>query len=615
MSRPFDASAMRVDDVPTVRLLTRLFVRRLLDNDLISPHADRHDSIGVAYAVVLSLAVFITFFVATPYLAAYVLLPGPTALNALPDRFLFIAASLAISALAALLVWDALGLEPRDAAILGPLPIAPWTITRAKLLAALVAGVVFSVAVNVVPSVLYPTFLTVNLRGVTMLGIARLIAAQAISVIMAGLLGFFAVLAARGVVRLLLGERGFGRVSSAIQSLCVVGVVTCLLLTPTIRGKTVTEWVGGTVPPRYAALPVLWHLGVNETVAGDVVVDAPAVMPRRLTLPAWMRRDDEEHRSTYRALRGNLGSLSRRAWLVVPAVVSLAILTFVWNNRRLPDQAATRRGHSRTRDALIAIAGRLTRGDPEAQAGFFLSLHALMRNSPHRMIAAVSVAAALTLPSVMLIVGSTTLQEQMSSFPLGLLAMQVSVLLVLIGGFRYAVMVPAELVANWSIRMAWRGDERGYLSGVKRAAFLLTVVAPSLVLLPVHVALFGPGTAFVHGLFGCLFGVAALDVLFLGYRKVPFACSYLPLGDPKLLWSGGAAALLLIPYAFAIVERLALTSPERTAALAATLTGMVLTIKVIDRVQRRERCQMDFDERPAPPTQRLGVFESMAIHD
>jgi hypothetical protein len=495
------------------------------------------------------------------------------------------------------------------------LPIPPWTITRAKLLAALVFGVVFSIAVNVVPSVLYPTFLTVNLRGVTVGGIVRLIAAQAISVIMAGLFGFFGVLASRGVLRLALGERGFGRVSSGVQSLFVVGVVTGLLLTPTIRGKTVTEWVAGVVPPRYFALPVLWHLGVNETVAGDVVVDAPAVMPRRLTLPPWLRREDEEHRAAYRALGANLGALARWAWFAVPALVSLAVLTFVWNNRRLPEQAAARRTHSRTRATLHAIALRLTRGDPEAQAGFFFTLHALMRSAPHRMIVAIAVAAALTLPSVMLIVGSAYVQQPMSSFPLGLLGMQVTVLLVLIGGFRYAVVVPAELVANWSIRMAWRGDERGYLAGVKRAALLSAVIVPSVVLLPLHVALFGPVTALVHALFGCLFAVAALDGLFLGYRKVPFACTYLPLGDPKLLWSGGGAALLFVPYAVAYIERAALASPARTAALAATLAGMVLTIKVIDRVQRRERHQLDFDERPAPPTQRLGVFERMAIDD
>jgi hypothetical protein len=606
---------MGADDVTTVRLLTRLFVRRLLDNDVISPHADRHDSIGVMYAVVLSLALFVTFFVSTPYLAAYIQLPGPTALSALPDRFLFIAASLAVSALAALLVWDALGLEARDAAILGPLPIAPWTITRAKLLAALVFGVVFSVAVNVVPSILYPVFLTVNLRGITIGGIVRLIAAQAISVVMAGLFGFFAVLTARGLLRLALGERGFGRVSSSVQSLFVVVAVTGLLLTPTIRGKTVTDWVAGVTPPRYFALPVLWHLGVNETLAGDVVVNTPAVMPRRLTLPAWLRQDDEEHRSAYRALRANLGPLARRAWLVVPALVFLAVLTFVWNNRRLPEQAAARRGRSRARNAVHAIALRLSPRDPEAQAGFFFTLQTLMRSGPHRMIVAIAVAAALTLPSVMLILGSAYLREPTPSFPLGLLGMQVTVLLALIGGFRYAVMVPAELVANWSIRLAWRGDERRYLAGVKRTAFFSTVAAPSLVLLPLHAALFGVATAVVHALVGCLLGIAALDALFLGYRKVPFACAYLPLGDPKLLWSGGAAALLFVPYVFAYVERAALSSPGSTAVLAATLAGIVLTIRISDRIQRRERRQLDFDERPAPPTQRLGVLEGMAGHD
>ena len=103
-----------------------------------------------------------------------------------------------------------------------------------------------------------------------------------------------------------LGERGFGRVSSGVQSALVVVAVTALLLTPTISGED-RRPTGSPAWRRRAivALPVLWHLGLNESVAGSVVVDAPAVMPRRLSLPAWMRRDDEEHRTGYRALRPN----------------------------------------------------------------------------------------------------------------------------------------------------------------------------------------------------------------------------------------------------------------------------------------------------------------------
>jgi hypothetical protein len=42
---------------------------------------------------------------------------------------------------------------------------------------------------------------------------------------------------------------------------------------------------------------------------------------------------------------------------------------------------------------------------------------------------------------------------------------------------------------------------------------------------------------------------------------------------------------------------------------------MVLITKLVDRAQRRERQPLDFDEGPAPATQRLGLFERMAIHD
>ncbi len=604
---------MGAADLPTVRLLTGLFLRRLLHNDLISPDADRHDSLGVLYAVILSLAVFVTFFVATPYLSAFVQLPGTTALSAIPDRFLFIAVSMTTCALAALLVWDALTLEPRDAAILGPLPLTPWTITRAKLLAVLASGAVVSIAVNVVPIVLYPTFLTLNLRGTSGGGLLRLMAAQAIAVVSAGLFGFFAVLALRGTLHLGLGVRGFSRISSAVQSVLIVCAVSTLILTPTVSGKRVGEWVAGVVPPRYAALPVLWHLGVNETIAGDVLVDTPLVAPRRITLPAWLSRQDEEERSAYRTLRPNFVALARTGWMVLPALISSAIVLFLWNNRRLPEQSAGRPSFSRSRAMLRTIAARLTRGDPEAQAGFFFTLQTLSRSGPHRMVVAVSVGAALTFPFITLILNGA--QWPAAATTLGVFSLHIKVLLVLIAGFRYAVIVPAELVANWTIRMAWWGDERAYLAGVKRAGTLLSVIAPQLVLLPLHVASFGIATAFLHALFGSLFAIAVLNLSFLGYRRVPFACSYLPFGDPKLIWSAGAAIILLVPYVFAFVERAALRSTTSTVALVAILGGIVLLIKVVDQMQRREHRPLNFDERPAPPTQRLGVFEGMAIHD
>jgi hypothetical protein len=603
-----------VDDATAGRLVTRLFLRRLIDNDLISPRADRHESLAVLCALVLSLGIFVTFFVSTEYLAAFIQLPGPTALNALSDRFLFLSASIAVSALATLMVWDALALEPRDAAILGPLPIPARTITRAKLAAALVFGTVFTIALNAVPSVLYPLFLTLNLRGMDGRGILQLIAGHATSVVMAGLFGFFGILATRGVSRLMVGARGFRQVSSTVQSALVVCTITALLLAPTVRKTVVRDWVAGATPARWPARPVLWYLGVNETLAGHIVAETPVVLPPRFSFVAFPKQQDEASRVAYRVLVPPFAALAQRAWLSLPVVACLAIATFLWNNRRFPDQATGGRARSRLRASIRRVAEWLTDGNPESQAGFFFTWQTLTRSAPHRTIVAIAVAAGCTY-LLMALATSGVHRLDLPSMPLGLFGIDIIVLASLIAGFRYAVTVPPELASNWTIRMAWLGDERGYLAGVKRAGIVTLVTVPLLVLLPLDVARFGVAIAVVHSIYGFMVATAMLDGLFLGYRQFPFACSYVPIENPKLLWPAGLVTLLLATYGFADVERWALQTATGTAGLGAALGAIVLLIRIIDRAKRRERRPVNFDERPALATQRLGLFERIANHD
>jgi hypothetical protein len=114
------------------------------------------------------------------------------------------------------------------------------------------------------------------------------------------------------------------------------------------------------------------------------------------------------------------------------------------------------------------------------------------------------------------------------------------------------------------------------LAGVKRAAIVALVTVPLLVLLPLR---------------------------------------YLPIENPKLLWPAGLATVLLVTYGFADVERLALQTATRTAGLGAALGAIVLLVKIMDRANRRERLPVNFDERPALATQRLGLFERVANHE
>src|SRR5262245_32809459 len=174
------------------RILTRHFLRRFVDNDLISPRADQHETLSITLGVLISLSLFFAFFLATKYLSEFIQLPGPTSISALSDRFFLIAFSMTVTALITLLVWDALGLERRDGAILGPLPIRLGTIARAKLTALLLFAAMLSVALNLAGSVLYPVLMAENMRlsGMTIL---RIIGAHAASVMLAGAFGFLAV--------------------------------------------------------------------------------------------------------------------------------------------------------------------------------------------------------------------------------------------------------------------------------------------------------------------------------------------------------------------------------------------------------------------------------------
>jgi hypothetical protein len=119
----------------------------------------------------------------------------------------------------------------------------------------------------------------------------------------------------------------------------------------------------------------------------------------------------------------------------------------------------------------------------------------------------------------------------------------------------------------------------------------------------------------MHSICGFMAATAILDGLFLGYRQFPFACSYVPIENPKLLWPSGLAAVLLVTYGLADLERWALPSATRTAELGAALGAIVLLIKIVDRANRRERRPVNFDERPALATQRLNLFEGVANPD
>src|SRR5258708_8790657 len=101
------------------RLLTRLFLQRFVDNALISPDADRRQTLAVVCSALVTSGLFVTVFLSLKFLFQPFESPGHTAIVALEDRVFCVAYSMILMALLAVAAWDALALDWREPRLLG----------------------------------------------------------------------------------------------------------------------------------------------------------------------------------------------------------------------------------------------------------------------------------------------------------------------------------------------------------------------------------------------------------------------------------------------------------------------------------------------------------------
>src|SRR5262245_38703441 len=90
------------------------------------------------------------------YLESPFPLPNRPSVQMLRVQFLYSAWSMVVMALVAVFSWDALALDSRDTAILGPLPVTRGVILRAKVSAVVVFAAAFASAVSIVPAFIHP---------------------------------------------------------------------------------------------------------------------------------------------------------------------------------------------------------------------------------------------------------------------------------------------------------------------------------------------------------------------------------------------------------------------------------------------------------------------------
>ncbi len=582
---------------PATRLLVRRFLQGLLHNDLLSPDSDRRESIATWTAALITVGVFASGLLTLRYLIPPFPSGGRTAVAMLDDTFLFVGWSLVVGASVAVVQWNALPLDARDAAVLGTLPVERATIAHAKLTALVIFASGLAVALNAAPSVIYPVLIESKLGGGTV-DIAQLVCAHLLSTMAAAWFGFTAVVAIREVTRAIVGGVLFARIGPALQSGLLVVCVIGFLLLPGASSRVARTWLDDSESWR-RVVPVLWFVGLHDTLAGDAVIGVPPP-----ELPPYIARFERQAMPLYVGRIPIMRRLAGVAGLVFGIAALGAVAAFLWNSRRLT-AAQPIRHRSRLAPLTHWLLRHVVARRQGVRAGFFFAVQCFARSAPHR--AAIGVAIAVGLAATLV---NTDLQRSTgTSVPLSFLGSQYALLAALVVAFGHIIRTPADIRANWVFQLAWTGDERPYMAGVKRAA-LLSLVLPALVaLLPLNVVVLGWRTACWHAANGLLVALAMLGVVMLNTRKLPLASTFAPLENVRWVAPVGLVAFLALTSLFVLVERAALASGRRSLAVAGTLATVVLLVRVAGWVRRRGRTVViDFNEFP-PPAQTLNLTD------
>jgi hypothetical protein len=397
-----------------------------------------------------------------------------------------------------------------------------------------------------------------------------------------------------------------------LQAALVVVLVTALLLLPGAHGNVARNWMArGGLTAR--VLPPLWFVGLNETLAGSVIDALPRTRPEHL--PFGSRRysrslavADRNATNLYRSLWPLYHEL---AWMAIAALAIVGVVTTaacMWNSRRLPiplvrplhEIGAAGRGWRWIVTHVIARTSL-------REAGFFFTLQTLSRQVSHRVALASSLAVGLSLILITARGRVLAVGNDFASVPLALLAGQSLLLASVLSGFRHAVRIPAELRASSTFSLAWTGNRAPYISGVKLAGWIALVLPILGGLFMWHTLVLGTRVAVLHLGVGLAVSALLMETLFVRYRLVPFASSYVPSGELRSRGVVSAAALLLLSFALAWVERFALTAPAGYLMLVATLVGLSVGLRAFDRASRRPAAPLDLDEPTPFPTQRFDL--------
>ena len=244
--------------------LSRHFVARFFDSDLITSPGQ------MTPALIGAFSVFLPWFplIISPLKGKYTYLsslrsaqPYVQAFRA--DELWLITLMMSSIGLLTAIKWQSLFPSLRDVRSLAALPVKPYKLFLAKLLALLLVATAVIFTLNLFPSSLFPF---VSGGRWALARVVERMVGLAIACIAGSYFAFFALIALQGLLLTLLRPRTFARLSGHVQTLCVPLMLALMVLSFSIQPRVLKA----VLQPELAGwLPPVWFLGLSQRVLGD----------------------------------------------------------------------------------------------------------------------------------------------------------------------------------------------------------------------------------------------------------------------------------------------------------------------------------------------------------
>lgn len=525
--------------------LYRIFLFRIVDLELLSASGDIRNLLG-QFAALLSAYSFVLALFTVGHFASLTAERSTLLVRAWGLEEFYISTTITVVGLFTVLSWNVLVPDHRDSLVLNSLPVRMRTILGAKCACVLTALGVSIVAVNVFTGLTFP-FLIVPGSGI--ISTVRCFLAYWATLAAAGAFTFGCIFAIRSIAAAAFSYHLFQRISGLLQLFTLFGALALFFLTPSLA--TPSRLASPANQHLLAFLPSFWFLGLFQELNGTSY---------SLFTPL-----------TFRAL----SSLAA----VYTIALSTAALTYRRNVHRAVEQPDIAPGSSKSAlSRLVSASVARMYSDPIDRAILLFSARTLARSRQHRLILAsyIGIALAISLAyAKSLLYGTSDAHWSQPGVPL-LITGLVTLFFALVGS-RAVFALPFVLPANWIFRITAVRRPAAYFSAVRKALFTVAAAPVLFLCAIVYLSIWPLGPALQHLLVLGVVAVSLIQILLRKFRKIPFACSYLP-GKSNLRLKLGIAGLLFL---LAVdlggnIEDWCMAKPARYVALLVLLVAIAM---------------------------------------